>query len=390
LARWHNWSGKLTSEPKSIHFLRSEQDACALARSARAQDTILRAAGATHSHAPLVQTNGIIADTAGLSGVISTEAKTQTAWIWGGTRIFALGRPLCEAGLGLFNQGDIDQQAIAGATATGTHGTGKDLKNLSASVVGFTLATSSGDLITASATSNSELFTAARQHLGAFGIITRVNLQLRTAYRLAENSWRAGLDELLEDSAQHIAENRHFEFFWYPAEDLGQAKTINETDRDAEYPLADEGRRCAWNYEVLPNHRPHKHTEMEYSIPAEHGRSCLEDLRKLIATEFPDMQWPVEYRTLAADDIWLSTAYQRPTITISVHQDIRLDDEKYFRACEEIFLSYEGRPHWGKVNYLKGEMLAARHPCWEDWWRVRDETDPTATFLNEYMRSIRT
>ena len=64
--------------------------------------------------------------------------------------------------------------------------------------------------------------------------------------------------------------------------------------------------------------------------------------------------------------------------------------EKYFRACEEIFLSYEGRPHWGKVNYLNGEMLAGRHPCWEDWWRVRDEIDPTATFLNEYMRSIRT
>ena len=92
-----------------------------------------------------------------------------------------------------------------------------DLKNLSASVVGFTLATSNGDLVTASATNNSELYTAARQHLGAFGIITRINLQLRTAYRLAENSWRAGLDELLEDSAQHIAENRHFEFFWYPA-----------------------------------------------------------------------------------------------------------------------------------------------------------------------------
>ena len=90
---------------------------------------------------------------------------------------------------------------------------------------------------------------------------------------------------------------------------------------------------------------------MEYSIPAEHGQRCMKDLRELIAAEFPDMQWPVEYRSLAADDIWLSTAYQRPTITISVHQDIRLDDEEYFRACEEIFLSYEGRPHWGKVNY---------------------------------------
>ena len=69
-------------------------------------------------------------------------------------------------------------------------------------------------------------------------------------------------------------------------------------------------------------------------------------------------------RTLAADDVWLSTAYERPTVTISVHQDVNVDDEPYFRACEEIFDAYNGRPHWGKVNYLDGETLSQRHPRW--------------------------
>jgi L-gulonolactone oxidase len=87
--------------------------------------------------------------------------------------------------------------------------------------------------------------------------------------------------------------------------------------------------------------------------------------------------------------VWLSTAYERPTVTISVHQGIDEDDEPYFRACEEIFLAYEGRPHWGKLQYLDGRALAARHPRWEDWWRVRDRIDPAGVFLNDFLQSVR-
>ena len=115
----------------------------------------------------------------------------------------------------------------------------------------------------------------------------------------------------------------------------------------------------------------------------------MNEIRRLLATRFTDVAWPVEYRTLAADDVWLSTAYERPTVTISVHQDVREDDEPYFRACEEIFLAYDGRPHWGKVNYLSGQQLAERHPRWADWWRVRDSVDPQGTFLNDYLQNIR-
>jgi L-gulonolactone oxidase len=97
----------------------------------------------------------------------------------------------------------------------------------------------------------------------------------------------------------------------------------------------------------------------------------------------------VEYRTLAADDVWLSTAYQRPTVTISVHQDVHEDDEPYFRACEEIFLGYSGRPHWGKVHYLGAAQLSRAHPRWTDWWQVRDRVDPHGVFMNDYLDQLR-
>ena len=128
---------------------------------------------------------------------------------------------------------------------------------------------------------------------------------------------------------------------------------------------------------------------MEYSVPFEVGLACFNEIRQLLRTDFPQISWPVEYRTVAADDIWLSMAFGRPTVTISVHQDIREPEEPYFRACEAIFLEYGGRPHWGKVNYLNGETFAALYPKWQDWWRVRDDVDPRGTFLNSWARSLR-
>ncbi len=390
MPRWRNWSGKLASRPASLHFLRSEADAAALAASAASAGSRIRVAGATHSHAPLViNDDGVIADIGGLSGVIETDVGLGRAVVWAGSRIYSLGNALNQRGLAFANQGDIDQQAIVGATATGTHGTGVTLRNFSAQVLGLRLVLASGDVVDASAEENAELWQAARLHLGAFGIVTRLTLAVRSRYRLREQSWDSTLDEVLADCDKLVPDNRHFEFFWYPQDDRAVVKIINETEDEAEYPLAAEGSRCAWSHEVLPNHRPVAHTEMEYSVPAERGIACMREIRDLLRNRFPDVAWPVEYRTLAADDVWLSTAYERDTVTISVHLGMDEDDEPYFRACEEIFLAHDGRPHWGKVHYLDGGTLARIHPRWAEWWRVRDAWDPKDTFLNAYLTSLR-
>jgi len=287
------------------------------------------------------------------------------------------------------NQGDIDRQAIGGACATGTHGTGSRLQSLSAAVTGARIVLASGDIVECNAETESQLWQAARLNLGALGIVTQLELQLREAYRLQEQGWTIGFEELLPQLPELIPAPRHFEFFWYPQNDSAVVKTIEETSAEPVYPLGEEGGRTAWSYELLPNHRPHLHTEMEYSVPVERGADCLSEIRRLVQTQFPAVRWPVEYRTVAADDVWLSSAYQRDTVTISVHQDIREDESAYFRACEEIFLGFDGRPHWGKVNYLDGDALAAMHPRWLDWWAVRDQLDAEGVFLNAYLQHIR-
>ncbi len=389
MPQWSNWSGALTSRLNALHFPRSEADVQAIAERAVGNKATMRMAGSSHSHAPLVQHDDLLIDLRGLSGVISTDPQASSAWVWAGTRIYALGRPLHDAGLALSNQGDIDEQAIGGATATGTHGTGAGLKNFSSSVIGARIVLAGGEIVECSAGQNQELWQAAQLNLGSIGIITQLQMQLRPAYRLIESSRETTLDEALEAFPEGSKNNRHHEFFWYPQTNTAVVKSINETTEGPVYPLADEGSRCAWSYEVLPNHRPHKHTEMEYSVPAESAAACMGEIRELLANRFTDVRWPVEYRCQAADDVWMSAACGRDTVTISVHQGVDEPDEPYFRACEEIFLAYQGRPHWGKVNYLSGAQLAERHRDWASWWSARDKADPNGVFLNEYMQGLR-
>jgi FAD/FMN-containing dehydrogenase len=336
-----------------------------------------------------VPTDDVIVDVSGLSGVIGVDTEAGSARVWAGTTINALGRPLHDAGVALANQGDIDRQAIAGAVATGTHGTGRTLRNLSSSVRGLTMVTATGDVVTCSASERPELFEAARLGLGAFGVVTELDLAVRPAFKLAERGWRAPYDELRPEVDEHTRRHRHVEFFWYPARDMAIVKAIDETDAQPEYPLADEGGRIGWNYEVLPNHRPNLHTEMEMAVPIDRSLDCLDELRDMLRARFPDLMWPIEYRTLAADDIWLSQAYQRDVATISVHQGVDTSDLPLFEACEAVFRRYDARPHWGKVHFFSADDLAAAHPRWGDWWSRRDDADPHGVFLNDVLTSWR-
>lgn len=360
--------------------------AAVIARAA-AEGRRVRATGSGHSHSPLIPTDDVIVDVSGLSGVIDVDVDARRATVFGGSGIHALGRPLLEHGLALGNQGDIDRQTIAGACGTGTHGTGLSLRNLSASVAGGRVAMANGDLVDIDL--NSEWFPVLQLNLGGLGVVTRLDLDLRPAYVLQETGWSAPYDDLRAEFDDRFANHRHFEFFWFPRTDVAAAKTMDEVDEPAHYPVGAEGQRRAWSHEVLPNHRPVLHTEMEFSVPYERGGECLDEIRQLLLTEFTDVEWPVEYRAIAADEVWMSTAYGQPMVSISVHEAIDKDDGPYFRACEAIFRRYEGKPHWGKAHFFDGDDMARAHERYADWWAVRESADPSGTFLNDHLESLR-
>ena len=386
---WANWSGRQISEPQQIRSAKTEQDLVHAVSAAAASSQTLRAVGASHSHSRIAATNGVLVDLDTWQGLVSVDVESQNATFKSGTRIFQVGEPLFDHGLALHNQGDIDRQSVAGATATGTHGTGPTLRNMSSSVVGARLVLASGDVVTTSATEEPELFELARHSLGGVGLVSELTLHLRPAYRLHETVWKQDPDEVFEQIDQLISATRHFEFFWMPQGDFCACKTLAETD-DGVNELADvKHQRIGWSHNVISSLREDLHTEMEYSVPAEVGPACFNEVRQMILRDFPDLQWPLEYRTVAADDLWISAASGRPTVTISAHQDISLDDRPLFEACEAIFRHYGGRPHWGKQHYQTGAELAQLYPRWPEWWSVRDRFDPTGVFVSEYLGSLR-
>jgi L-gulonolactone oxidase len=100
------------------------------------------------------------------------------------------------------------------------------------------------------------------------------------------------------------------------------------------------------------------------------------------------VQWPIEYRTLRADDIALSPAYGRPTVTISLHQAADKPYREFFADAEAIFRNHRGRPHWGKIHTHSSRELEALYPQWGEFLALRARLDPHRRFQNRYLRAL--
>jgi FAD/FMN-containing dehydrogenase len=401
---WRSWSGRVRATPARREAPRDEAEVIAAVQRAARDGLVVRVAGAGHSHTPLVASEGVLLSVDALSGIESFDADSLEATIGAGARIHDLGEPLRRRGGALANQGDVDTQALAGAVATGTHGTGPTLGSLSSRVVGFRWVDGTGAVREWSECDQGDRFDGARVSLGLFGVVTALRIRLVPPYRLHERIWRAPVDETLERLDALVPATRHFEFFWMPSRDVVEIKTLHPTDAPAE---SDAGspdaspaqassserrdrrrERIDWSHRIFPSIRDVRFNEMEYAVPAEAGPACFRAVRDRMRARHPDVVWPVEYRTLAADTAWLGPAHGRATVTISLHQAAELPCDPCFSDVEAIFREHGGRPHWGKVHFRTGAELATLYPHWEDFRKLRRELDPEDRFLNPYLRSL--
>jgi hypothetical protein len=128
--------------------------------------------------------------------------------------------------------------------------------------------------------------------------------------------------------------------------------------------------------------------EMEYAVPHDALRHVLAEVDRWIRSTREPVPFPVEVRWAAPDDVWLSTAYQRPSAYLAVHQYHRLPHARYFAAVEAIMAEVDGRPHWGKLHGLTAPRLAQLYPRFGDVAAVRTEQDPTGMFANPYTDRV--
>jgi FAD/FMN-containing dehydrogenase len=398
---WRNWSGGVRCHPQRVANAADEDAVVRLVHDARRMGKPLRFTGAGHSFSPICSSNGIVATLEGLSGVIDADRKTGEAWVWAGTRIADLGTALKVFDLGMANQGDIDRQTIAGAISTSTHGTGINFGTLSTQVAALRVVNASGDTQEISPAGDPDLFRAAAVSFGLFGVITQVRLKAVPAYRLHEKTWAAPFEECRATTPELIEKNEHFEFFWVPKHDACAMKCLNATSEPVSRPVAltEESppgtmerylhpERVDWSHRIYPSARTLLFNEMEFAVPFERGWQCLEEIRELMQTRHKQVTWVVEYRTVAADDLFLSPATGRKIVAISIHEAADVSYEQFFRDAQAVFLNHGGRPHWGKIHYLGTAQLRGLYPKWDRFWSLRREHDPKGVFLNDYLAGI--
>ncbi|MCY1544233.1 FAD-linked oxidoreductase [compost metagenome] len=147
--------------------------------------------------------------------------------------------------------------------------------------------------------------------------------------------------------------------------------------------------RSGPSYRVLSHARIVRFREMEYTVPVEVGPACLREILALVRAKNLPMPFPIEYRHVKADDIWLSMYEGQAGAAISIHQFGDKAYKELFAEIEPIFWKYNGRPHWGKLHTLNAKSLAPLYPRhWQDFQEVRRSLDPSGKMANEHIKSI--
>ena len=226
--KWQNWARNETCFSRYVKA-KSIEDVQRTVKQARNFKLKIRPVGSSHSFSKLIPNDGIILNTSALSGVIEVDQDKKIAHVYSGTILGELNKELFSYGLALPNLGDVDVQSIAGAVATGTHGTGADLNIISNQVIEVTFVNGLGEVKTVTEACDVDLLRALRVNLGTFGIVISFKLQLVDAFKLKLNTSRMKIDEIMRDFDKLSSKYRHLEFFWFPYTKYAQVKKMEIT-----------------------------------------------------------------------------------------------------------------------------------------------------------------
>jgi FAD-linked oxidoreductase len=431
-ALWRNWARTESVRPQRVERPTSVGAVQRAVLAAGRSGLTIKAVGAGHSFTGIAVAPGVQLDLGDLSNgaLLDVDPARMRVRLAAGTRLRQIPALLAPHRLAMANLGDIDRQTIAGAISTGTHGTGGSWGGLATQVVALTLVAGDGSLVTISETENADLLPAARLALGALGIIVDVTLQCVPAFLLHAVEAVEPLETALDTYLERSAISDHFEFYWFPHTSSALTKTNTRLPGDARRaplgrmsrflddeilangayraicgigtvlpPLVPRFSRLAERFtgrrnytdtssRVFITNRTVRFREMEYALPREAVPDALREVQALIERKRWAISFPLEVRSAAADDIWLSTASGRPSGYVAVHRYYRENPTEYFQAVEAIMREHDGRPHWGKLHYQDAASLGALYPHFGDFLAVRDRLDPERRFTNAYLKRV--
>ena len=394
-----NWAGNVEFRAVALRRPGSIDELCATVAAATAAGRPVRALGTRHSFSRVADTDGELLSTTELDRVVAFDPGAPTVTVESGISYGVLGSALHDAGFALANLPSLPHITVGGAVATGTHGSGVDQPCLSAAVVAMELVDPSGHLVRVSRADDPRRFPGSVVMAGRLGVVARLTLQIEPTYDVAQVVYRhvpfAAVAENLDDvmgAADSVSlftdwQGDEFSQVWckyrvdprarpaIPLTLLGAALA----DRDlhmveslsAESCTAQLGVPGPW-YERLPHFRleftPSVGDELqsEYFVGLSDGVAALEAVRAM-RSQLEPLLLVSEIRAIAADDLWLSGAYDRDTLAI--HFTWTNDEPAVLDVLptlEAALAPFGARPHWGKLSTMSASDLRARYPRFDD------------------------
>ena len=424
--RFVNWAGTVTSRPASWREPTSDDEAASLVRAARARGGRVRVVGAGHSWSAVAAPDDVAVSLDRLAGLASLDPERGLATVRAGTRLRDLNAALAARGFALPIVGSIAAQSLAGATATGTHGSSLVHGNLSSLVRAMKLVDGRGELTTLG--EGDPRLPGARLSLGALGVVTELTVRVEPAFHLLCTVERAPVRAAARDletiarSAEYVKvwwlpHARHAYVYRYertrlpPSPWPARVRWVEDHVVHAHVfpavvalearaprlvpavnwlvgPTLTHGPRVAPSALALSTPMPFVHRETEAALPLARASEAFERIVSLLLGPGHHVNMPVELRFVPADDAWLSPAHGADTCQIGVYAGGVPGIDETFAALWRVLGALPARPHWGKELSRGGHdaaALAALYPRLGDFQALRGELDPERVFSSPFL-----
>jgi len=403
-----NWAGNYRYEAKQIHRPQSLGE---LQDVVVAADRI-RLLGSLHSFTDIVDAAELLS-LASMPSAIEVDGKAMTVKVPGQFTYAAVCDALRPVGLALHNLASLPHISVAGAIATGTHGSGDGNGNLATAVLAMTLMTADGETVTFDR-SHAD-FAGAVVSLGALGVVLDVTLAVQPSFDIVQQvfehlPWEAAIDATDDvfgagySVSLFTTYGSAVEQVWLkrladsadPAEQIFPGTT---PATEALHMVAGEssvnctpqlGARSLWS-DALPHFRADfapsvgNEVQSEWFVSREHAGAAMHALRGCRSAIAPALMVS-EIRTVAGDELWMSPHYHRDSVAFHFtwfHDDTAIG--KAVDAIEAALAPYDARPHWGKVFGSSTGVAGDRYAKRDEFVSLADRLDPDHTFRNDWF-----
>jgi alditol oxidase len=408
-----NWAGNLTYSTDRVLEASTVEEV----RAALHPNPKLKVLGTRHCFNSIADSRHALLSLKGMQEM-TLDAASRTVSVGAGVKYGQLGPYLDARGFALHNLASLPHISVAGACTTATHGSGEKNGNLASEVEALEMVTAAGDLVRLSRAAQPNRFAGAVVGLGALGVITRVTLRVEANYQVRQVVYEDLPLAAMQDHFDQIEASGYSVslFTDWRAKKISEVWVKSRVDAARPFSAPEElfgAKRATRNlhpiiglsaencteqlgvpgpwYDRLPHFRmgftpsAGKELQTEYLLPRRHAVEAILAVERLEDQVRPHLLIS-EIRTIAGDDLWLSTAYRQPSV--GIHFTWKPDwpaVRSVLPVIERELGPFQPRPHWGKLFTMPPPELRSRYGKLDDFRKLAAEYDPIGKFRNDFL-----